>query len=187
MSALYVSKYVNIPNDVLTALQDNKLVVFAGAGVSIPEPARYPDFKQLADEIGRGSVSRKPEDSVDTYLGQLKSIGVDVHGRTKRILSDTTSRPTTLHRDLVNLFKESKCLKIVTTNFDIHFSTVINERFDGGAEFFYGPALPLGGKFQGLVYLHGSVQRNPETLVLTDGDFGQADRTPIYVQTQFRG
>lgn len=171
---MYVSKYVDIPNEILTAIQENKLVVFAGAGVSIPEPARYPDFKKLADDIGKGSIPREADQSIDYYLGQLKNVGVDVHGRTKRILSDVTSKPTSLHKALVDLFKESKHLRIVTTNFDTHFSTVINERFNGQVESYYAPALPLGGDFQGLVYLHGSVERDSRTLVLTDGDFGQA-------------
>lgn len=174
VSTMYVSKHVDIPDEILTAIQENKLVVFAGAGVSIPEPARFPDFKQLADEIGKGSIPRSTKDSIDYYLGQLKNLGVDVHGRAKRILSDAMSKPTILHKALVDLFKDSKHLRIVTTNFDTHFSTTITERFNGQVEFYYAPALPLGGNFKGLVYLHGSVERDSENLVLTDGDFGQA-------------
>ncbi|MEA5082017.1 hypothetical protein SDC9_59480 [bioreactor metagenome] len=177
---MYVSKYVNIPDDILNALQENKLVIFAGAGVSIPEPSLYPDFKELADKIGRGSLPRKANDPIDIYLGNLKRLGVDVHRRAKRMLSNSKSKPTTLHEDLVNLFTDPYNLRIVTTNFDKHFSTVITERFAGQVETYYAPALPLGGNFRGLVYLHGSVERNPETLVLTDGDFGQAYLTSAW-------
>jgi hypothetical protein len=36
-----------------------------------------------------------------------------------------------------------------------------------------GPALPLGGA-TGIVYLHGAVGLDPDSLVLTDADFGRA-------------
>jgi hypothetical protein len=43
-----------------------------------------------------------------------------------------------------------------------------------GAEAYYAPALPLGDEFQGVVYLHGCVEKAPDRLVLTDADFGRA-------------
>ena len=38
---------------------------------------------------------------------------------------------------------------------------------------FKAPALPLGSDFEGIVHVHGAVDR-PETMVLTDADFGRA-------------
>src|SRR5947207_1465711 len=39
---------------------------------------------------------------------------------------------------------------------------------------FFAPALPVGNEFTGIVYLHGSVDRPANRLVLTDSDFGRA-------------
>ena len=47
---------VEIPEAFLEALQNNKLVVFAGAGVSKGELANYPDFGELAEKINGGSL-----------------------------------------------------------------------------------------------------------------------------------
>ena len=38
---------------------------------------------------------------------------------------------------------------------------------------YQAPALPMGDSFDGMVYLHGNVDR-PEDMVLTDSDFGKA-------------
>ena len=41
-------------------------------------------------------------------------------------------------------------------------------------EEYYAPALPTGNHFSGLVYLHGSVDKPADRLILTDYDFGRA-------------
>ena len=68
----------------------------------------------------------------------------------------------------------SESVRIVTTNFDNHFTTALNAKFDPPPEVFKAPALPVGGRFTGLVYLHGSVEGSADRLVLTDRDFGHA-------------
>ena len=47
---------VDFPKPLLDALRDNKLVVFAGAGVSIGEPARLPDFCTLTEIIAQNAI-----------------------------------------------------------------------------------------------------------------------------------
>ena len=42
---------IDFPRPLLEALKDNQLVVFVGAGVSIPEPAGLPTFRQLAEAV----------------------------------------------------------------------------------------------------------------------------------------
>jgi len=75
---------------------------------------------------------------------------------------------------MLALFRSPGEVRIVTTNFDRHFSTVAAELYKDGVEIYYAPALPLGREFNGLVYLHGSVDKEPEHLVLTDSNFGRA-------------
>ena len=57
---------VDFPEPLLNALRDGKLVVFAGAGVSMGPPAGLPSFRELAEGLdnpsgghGVGHTSRK--------------------------------------------------------------------------------------------------------------------------------
>jgi hypothetical protein len=166
---------VDFPDPVLDALRESRLVIFAGAGVSVPPPSSYPDFGQLADRIGAGVYPRRVGEAIDRFLGRLCDRGVAVHAQVREVLSSPDSHPNELHHSLVSLFREPSDLRIVTTNFDRHFTTAAREHFKrADFDVSYAPALPLGDDFAGLVYLHGSVERLPKTLVLTDRDFGRA-------------
>lgn len=168
-----ITKHVDIPEEILIALEEGTLVVFAGAGVSIPKPSLLPNFAALAEIIGKNASTKGEDEELDVYLGRLKTEGVEVHKITKEILSNKKSKPTSWHKALVSLFKTPQSLKIVTTNFDNHFSTVVKKKFKN-INTYYAPALPLGDKFSGLVYLHGNILRPDEDMVLTDADFGVA-------------
>ena len=165
---------VDFPGPLLDALCDGKLVVFAGAGVSMGEPANLPDFKQLAREVAKdtGGVLRSGE-SVDQFLGRLKNKGVKVHKRAARALSENNPEPTDLHRDLLSLYSEKQSIRIVTTNFDSLFEQAAKELPGPTPEVFRAPALPLGRDFNGIVHVHGAVT-HPSGMVLTDADFGRA-------------
>ena len=54
------SSGIRFPEPLRAALRDGRLVVFAGAGVSMGKPASLPDFRTLADSIaaGTGEVRR---------------------------------------------------------------------------------------------------------------------------------
>ena len=166
-------KEVNFPVEVIEALQKGRLIIFAGAGVSAGPPSNLPTFKNLAEKIAKES-GFEIERPFDRFLGKLKKNGVKTHHIAQEILSNPNSKPTELHKYLVKLFSKSEDVRIVTTNFDRHFSTVVNKEFGNGVKIYYAPALPLGNKFNGLVYLHGCIDQNPEELILTDSDFGLA-------------
>lgn len=69
----------------------------------------------------------------------------------KRLLTNT--QPTDLHRELVRLFGDPAKVRIVTTNFDNHFTDAATEVFPGkDVPEFHAPALPLGDDFEGIVY-----------------------------------
>lgn len=141
----------------------------------MPPPSNLPNFEQLALRIAEGSVLAREEDEPpDRFLGRLENLGVQVHRRARDLLSDPSSRPNQLHRDLLRLFDTESGMRLVTTNFDPHFTTAARELFRDGVTIFDAPALPLGNRFEGIVYLHGSVEEDPEQLVLTDRDFGRA-------------
>ena len=137
-------------------------------------PANYPDFRGLVRRIASGTGIRQEKyEPIDHFLGRLENAKVKVHEQAKNLLTNPKSKPNRLHNCITRLFT-SESVRIVTTNFDNHFTTVLNAKFDPPPEVFKAPALPVGGRFAGLVYLHGSVEGPADRLVLTDRDFGHA-------------
>ena len=169
---------IDFPRPILNALRDSRLVIFAGAGVSMGDPANLPSFKDLAIAIAQGTgKTLQKQEREDKFLGELQSDGVDVHGlaaeRLQRNCCGEVPRPTGLHRDLLTLYTKAESLLIVTTNFDLLFENAASDVFDSKPEVFTAPALPLGREFSGIVHIHGALGR-PQDMVLTDADFGRA-------------
>lgn len=165
---------VQFPELLLTAIRDHKLVVFAGTGVSMGDPANLPSYKNLALKVaeGTGEVMQNHEPE-DRFLGRLKYKQVDVHNRAVQELSRRNPTPTSLHRDLLRLYSEVQQIRIVTTNYDLLFEEAANDVLGNTPEVYSAPALPLGDRFYGIVHIHGSVKYSEE-IVLTDSDFGRA-------------
>ncbi len=167
---------IDFPSALMTALRDHRLVVFAGAGVSMGKPASLPDFrtlaKQIAQDTGEDIAGGEPE---DRFLGRLQTDrGVQVHARAAALLAQSCPRATDLHCDLLRLFPVTTSTRIVTTNFDLLFEQAAEEGTAASKlEVFRAPALPLGREFDGIVHVHGAIDR-PDTTVLTDADFGRA-------------
>ena len=172
-------KRVVFPEALLNALRDGRLVVFAGAGVSMGEPSWLPSFRELAKQVAKGtgeSIARSETD--DQFLGRLeKDPGVKVHQRAAGILQPGNLQPNALHRNLLRLFQgtSSDPVRIVTTNFDCLFEQAVEtgDLFRNKPKVFEAPVLPLGSRFEGIVHLHGSV-KEPEEMVLTHRNFGHA-------------
>ena len=165
---------VDFPQPLLNALRDRRLVVFAGAGVSIGTPALLPNFKGLARQIAEGTgltiAEFEPE---DRFLGRLKDAGPDVHRRAAQILQTNEPKYTDLHLNLLRLYTAPENVRIVTTNFDPLFEQAAADVFNLTPKVFQAPALPLGQRFQGIVHIHGAVD-DPTEMVLTSQDFGRA-------------
>lgn len=157
---------------ILDSLRNNQLVVFAGAGVSMGPPSNLPSFWELACDIAKGT-GLTPTEPLDRFLGQLHHSNVNVHERSTQLLSPAGGAPNRLHHDLLRLFRTADNIKLVTTNFDLHFETAANALFGSVPEVYNAPALPLGYDFSGIVHIHGALPRARD-LVLTDADFGRA-------------
>ena len=170
---------IDFPSPLLSALRDGELVIFAGAGVSMGEPACLPSFKELAKKIaqGTGEVLREKEserEPEDRFLGKLHQNGVKVHERAVQELSRNNPKPTDLHRDLLRLYqKNGDQVRVVTTNFDLLFEEAAQDVFGAVPEIFRAPALPLGRDFNGIVHVHGALSHR-QGMILTDEDFGRA-------------
>jgi SIR2-like domain len=165
---------VDLPQVVIDAQKRGELVLFAGAGVSMDAPSNYPNFLDLATELGGTAYPKEKDELIDRYLGRLVERGIPVHERVKTRLSDPTSRPNHVHESIIRLFGSADAIRIVTTNFDDHFCGAAQAVYASVPEVYRAPALPLGDDFKGIVHLHGSVLDDAKKLVLTDADFGRA-------------
>ena len=182
----------DIPEHLLQAHEDGRVVFFCGAGISYP--ARLPGFKDLVDKlysdlkpipnpVQQAAIRAK---GYDTAVGLLESDIVDgrrtVRERIARILQPDTSAPnaTATHQALLTLSKcRDRRTRLITTNFDRLFEHVIAEdRIP--VEGFEAPLLPVPkSRWDGLVYLHGLLPEDPagkdlDNLVVSSGDFGLA-------------
>ena len=165
---------VDFPEPLLNALRDGRLVVFAGAGVSMGPPACLPDFRELARQVAEGTgLSIGEGEQEDRFLGRLESDGTYVHQIAAQRLQQNAPQPTELHRSLLLLYRRAEDIRMVTTNFDLLFEEAANHLFNPGPRIFHAPVLPLGERFQGIVHIHGSVNE-PGEMVLTSKDFGHA-------------
>ncbi len=145
---------IDFDQGILDALRDKKLVVFAGAGVSMGAPSNLPNFDKLANDIasGTGFTAARP---LDRFLGELEYKDVAVHERAAQFLSLSESAPTELHLDLLRLFGSVDCIRLVTTNFDHHFETAAMDVYGRQPDIYRAPALPLGHNFGGIVHIQG--------------------------------
>ncbi len=163
---------IDFDDCILDALRDDRLIVFAGAGVSMGPPSNLASFWKLTCDIAQGT-GLVPSVPLDRFLGQLHHRHVAVHERALQLLSPEGSAPNSLHYNLLRLFRTADRVRLVTTNFDLHFETAAKALFGTVPDVFRAPALPLGYDFSGIVHVHGTLPRARE-LVLTDADFGRA-------------
>jgi len=165
---------IDFPDELISAHKDGRLVIFVGSGASRGAPSSLPTFDGLVRLITASTYDRNVDGPEDQYLGRRAKAGAKVHAKAKEILGEKSSQPNHLHELLVQLSLGGGPIRIVTTNYDRHLSTAISRVHGVAPDTFYAPALPLGSKFTGMVYLHGSVDRDDDSIVLTDEDFGRA-------------
>ncbi|PZA05959.1 MULTISPECIES: anti-phage defense-associated sirtuin Dsr1 [unclassified Meiothermus] len=192
----FIANGPDIPEALLDAHEEGRVVFFCGAGVSYP--AGLPGFKGLVDKIYHfvGTTRTHLED--ETYQRGQYDATLDLLERRlpgqrlamRRVLHDILKPKlrrkgaTYTHEALLQLAKDrGNALRLVTTNFDLIFEHVARRRTNKlSLNAFVAPMLPIPkrSRWNGLVYLHGRLptDRNDEAalnqLVLTSGDFGLA-------------
>lgn len=177
---MWVTGDVRIPEAILTAHSEGRLVFFVGAGASIDSPSDLPLFDKLAEHLaGVARVTYDSEAPIDLFLGSMPD-NFDTHEHARRRISQKSSAPNSTHVALVQVAAAGGPLRVVTTNFDNHLSTAAAEEGVLVPDQWTAPALPLGDDFAGIVHLHGSVLRDAQELVLTDVDFGRAYLTQAW-------
>ena len=184
----------DIPNDMLQAHEEGRLVFFCGAGISMP--AGLPDFRRLVTEIcGRiGTHLRGLEENAfddGHYDRALMLLERRLPGGAEQMrkamweclqptLSDHLDLKT--HEALLALGRDrAGMLRLITTNFDRLFIQAASGAGQNIAHL-AAPQLPVprNKRWNGIVYLHGLLpeRRDDSTtlknLVVTSGDFGLA-------------
>lgn len=164
---------INIPNQIIDSIENNKLVVFAGAGVSMGHPTNLPNFNDLTSEIARGAYKKFDpiNDTPERFLGELESDCVPVQKMASDELSKHDLQPNKYHQNIVDLFLKND-IRIITTNYDLMFEKIC-EKLTSPTKVYTNPAFPRGDNFNGIVHLHGDV-KDFQNMVLTDRDFGRA-------------
>jgi len=163
---------VDFPEQLIQSIKQNQLVIFAGAGVTMAQPANGPSFSELTNFIAQGTGECLGMEPADKFLGRLEKGGVDVHLLTKNKL-ELLKKPSELHLATLRIFPDINSVKIVTTNFEHLYNLAIETVFSKELKTYISPALPRGNNFQGLVHVHGSINQHKE-MVLTDKGFGNA-------------
>ena len=186
----FVTHGPDIPDALLQAHEEGRVVFFCGAGIS--RPAGLPDFGGLVQKLFQqaGEPSDKTESDLITQGQYDRAIGHYERriqgGRTTTrrwlpsiLTADLTKRRAlTTHLALLTLGRSRDGgLKLVTTNFDTLFEDAANRYRLPSPTIYHDPPTRL--RWDGVVHLHGRMPAQPsaddlDQLVLSDGDFGQA-------------
>ena len=158
---------IEFPNQLIKSLQNGTCIIFAGAGVSMYQPANLPNFKDLARRL----TGQEPVEPFDSFLGRHP----ESSGFKRRTLDLVSAaiQHNPIHEQVVRLFPDLDRLRIVTTNYDRLFQSACQHVFGSQPTVYQAPALPLGRQFTGLVHIHGGLS-DEHGIVLTDVDFGGA-------------
>ena len=162
---------IHIPEELIKSFTEGKVVVFAGAGVSMQAPSNCPSFSDLADRIAEGTGLNRESTPIDQFLGKVASRGVDIRSKAVELLSNSSYN--NVHKAILRLFPTPEQIKVITTNFDLLFEKCADEENIKIPLIFSAPAMPMGRSFAGLVHLHGDTNFSSE-LILDDKAFGEA-------------
>lgn len=183
----------DIPDALLQAHEEGRVVFFCGAGISFP--AGLPGFKELVEQIYRIIGTEPNAIECEAYaLGQFDAMLDLLEQRlpgqrlaVRRALAQALKPNFRLkgaidtHAALLRLARSREgALRLVTTNFDRIFHAAAkrtSQTFQAHA----APMLPIpkNSRWNGLVYLHGLLTEKVDDtalnrLVVTSGDFGLA-------------
>lgn len=189
----FIADGPDIPNALLQAHEEGRVVFFCGAGISYP--AGLPDFKELVEQIYKRTNTTYSEfeqtafDKMqfDTTLELLERRLPGQRNPIRQAVAQALEPQ--LHREgaidshaaLLRLARNREgALRLVTTNFDRVFHAAA-EHIQQPFQSHSAPMLPVpkDSRWDGLVYLHGLLPQTPDAtalnqLVLTSGDFGLA-------------
>ena len=189
----FVSNGPDIPNALLQAHEEGRVVFFCGAGISYP--AGLPGFAGLVEQIYQSIGTQYSANEQEAFNNERYDVTLDLlerrlpkqrEGLAMRKALANVLKPklnieaaTDTHSSLLGLAKSREgALRLVTTNFDRLFHAAAKQPFQS----YCAPMMPIpkNNRWNGVVYLHGLLPEvlNDETalnqIVVTSGDFGLA-------------
>lgn len=189
----FITNGPDIPDALLQAHEEGRVVFFCGAGISYP--AGLPGFKGLVEQIyrlngtGPSDIERDALDhgqfdaTLDLLERRLPGRRLAVRRALVQALKPKLRRKgaTDTQAALLRLARSREgTLRLVTTNFDRLFHAAA-KRTGQAFQAYSAPMLPIpkNSRWDGLVYLHGLLpEKSDDTvlnrLVVTSGDFGLA-------------
>lgn len=186
----FIQNGPDIPDALLQAHEEGRVVFFCGAGISYP--AGLPGFGELVRELYEQAGEHPHAVESDALRDKNfdRTIGLlekriqggrrNIRRHLPKILAPDLDRKRglTSHLALLTLGRNSSgLLRLVTTNFDTLFEEAAG-RYKLPAFITY-PDPPLRAQWNGVVHLHGRMTENPiedelDELILSDADFGHA-------------
>ena len=189
----FIARGPDIPEQLLQAHEDGRVVFFCGAGISYP--AGLPGFKGLVDDIYRRlGTARSPiegeayrrsqfDGTLDLLERRIPGQRIAVRTALAQALQPNLRRKGAMDTHIA-LLQLGRCregaLRLVTTNFDRVFERAA-KRAGSVFQAYAAPMLPIpkNSRWNGLVYLHGLLPKvfdesALQRLVITSGDFGLA-------------
>jgi hypothetical protein len=189
----FITDGPDIPDELLQSHEEGRLVFFCGAGVSYP--AGLPGFEGLVNKVYKnlGTTPEKLEQQAiddkkfDTALDLLERRFPGHRLAVRQALFDVLKPKlrkkgaTSTQSALLTLSEDrTGAHRLVTTNFDRVFHAAARRTKRKFNEY-TAPMLPIPkkSKWDGLVFLHGLLEKEPHEaslnrLVVTSGDFGLA-------------
>lgn len=189
----FITHGPDIPDALLQAHEEGRVVFFCGAGISYP--AGLKNFEWLVEQIYQlnGTVPSDIEHeafkrgqfdaTLDLLERRLPGQRLAVRRSLAQVLKPKLRRKgaTDTQAALLQLARSREgALRLVTTNFDRVFH-VAAKRTSQAFQTYAAPMLPIpkNSRWNGLVYLHGLLPEKADDttlnrLVLTSGDFGLA-------------
>ncbi|MEC8860262.1 MAG: anti-phage defense-associated sirtuin Dsr1 [Pseudomonadota bacterium] len=189
----FITDGPDIPDALLQAHEEGRVVFFCGAGISFP--AGLPSFKGLVEQIYRligtafSDIEREAfergqfDATLDLLERRLPGQRLAVRRALANALKPKLRRKGTTDTQsaLLHLARSREgALRLVTTNFDRIFHVAARRTGQAFNEY-AAPMLPIpkNSRWNGLVYLHGLLPEKVDDttlnrLVVTSGDFGLA-------------
>lgn len=189
----FITNGPDIPDALLQAHEEGRVVFFCGAGISYP--AGLKNFEWLVDQIYRINGTSRSDIEHEAYKREQFDATLDLLERrlpgqrlaVRRALAQALKPKlrrkgaTETQAALLRLARSREgALRLVTTNFDRIFH-VAAKRTGQAFQAYAAPMLPIpkNSRWDGLVYLHGLLTEKADDtalnrLVVTSGDFGLA-------------
>lgn len=135
----------------------------------------------------KAEVERFRKGEYDVVLGMLErriegqeNAQSLVRQKVRKILRPDRLKPAPIHRDLMRLSDHGSAVTIITTNFDLLFEDAARKMRSPVQTYTLGgiprPRPPLNPEFNGVLHIHGALDRNPERtsdLIISDQDLGE--------------